>query len=185
MKKEELKKKLQHKSKNEPKIDWNFQKEKWLSHISNLYYEIDLWTTEFQEEGIFKITKTQKKITEEEIGEYDIETLSISTDDNTLILDPVGTLLIGAWGRINLTSNKGKRIFLLLPIGYKNMRDHVNIKVEIITNPSEEKAIEDKKQENEESFSYPNLEWYLLNEQDFSYIKIVNEVFYDILGELL
>ncbi|MFZ1462258.1 MAG: hypothetical protein WAU38_15795, partial [Ignavibacteria bacterium] len=90
--------------KEEKKVDWQSRKIKWLSSVENLYETVDnIIVKNFKESG-FKITANKEKIRlyEEYIGSYEIDNYIIEANNILIKFFPVGTIIIGAFGRVNM-----------------------------------------------------------------------------------
>lgn len=90
--------------KEEKKVDWQSRKIKWLSSVENLYETVDnIIVKNFKESG-FKVTANKEKIRlyEEYIGSYEIDNYIIEANNILIKFFPVGTIIIGAFGRVNM-----------------------------------------------------------------------------------
>lgn len=101
--KEKLKK-LQE-TKSEKKINWEEIKKEWINSVNKLYSDIRNWFSELESEGLLKILTSSITIFEEEIGTYSIDKMEIAVGNKDIILEPVGTNIIGADGRIDFYLN--------------------------------------------------------------------------------
>jgi len=94
------------------KIDWDAEKNKWLEAVKNFYNDVESWVGELPN---LKIDYTSHAITEENIGRYEINKMTITMLNQKVTLEPIGTNLIGAYGRIDLKGKKGAVKFVLVP----------------------------------------------------------------------
>lgn len=100
---------LEDRKKNEPekevkKVDWENRKTKWLKSLENLYEIVDnIIVKSFKESG-FEVTTKKEKINlyEEYIGSYEIDNYIIEANSILIKFFPVGTIIIGAFGRVNM-----------------------------------------------------------------------------------
>jgi hypothetical protein len=90
--------------KKETKIDWEIRKEKWLNSITTLYEMIDtIIVKSFKELDFEVVTKKEMvRIFEEYIGYYEVENYIIKADNVTIKFFPVGTVVVNAFGRVNM-----------------------------------------------------------------------------------
>lgn len=100
---------LADRKKNEPKktekkVDWDKRKTRWLKSIDNLYNTVDsIILNNFQKAG-FKVTSKKEKVRifEEYIGAYNVDNYYVTADNIEIKFFPVGTIIIGAFGRVNM-----------------------------------------------------------------------------------
>lgn len=103
------------KNKSPPiKIDWDTQRSEWLQSLEQLYKSIELFLKQYTENKTIELSFGTKKIIEEYLGEYEAKTAQITIGSNRIKLDPIGTNLIGAKGRVDLTGPNGKIKFVLV-----------------------------------------------------------------------
>jgi hypothetical protein len=90
--------------KSEKKVDWEARKTQWLSSIENLYNTVDIIIVNNFKKAGFQVTNKKEKVRifEEYIGAYDVENYSITADNIEIKFFPVGTIVIGAFGRVNM-----------------------------------------------------------------------------------
>ncbi len=99
----EERKKQQSKS-EERKVDWELRKSKWIHSVNTLYSHVDnLIVKSFQDAGI-KVSKVKEKtnLHEDYIGSYEIDNYTITADDIKIKFFPMGTIILGAYGRVNM-----------------------------------------------------------------------------------
>lgn len=100
---------LEERYKNKPdnekkKVDWDARKNNWLVSVDNLYKTVDdIIIKSFREAG-FEVNAKREKIRlyEEYIGAYEIDNYIIQANNILIKLFPVGTIIIGAFGRVNM-----------------------------------------------------------------------------------
>lgn len=122
-------------------IDWGKKKDNWLEKLNKLYEDIESWLNDL-EQDVVSIEYVDKDINEEYIGMYTAKKMTLRIADEQVVLDPVGTLLIGAAGRVDMIGKNGKVKFVLVPASSKG----IQIKVTIKTEGEPEKAAEEDKQ---------------------------------------
>lgn len=123
-----LKKQRQDVQKNDA-IDWEKRKERWLSYASQFVQEVRQHLSEFSDD--LEVNEAAAFITEDHLGEYSAPKLLINLPNKELIeLQPVGTLLVGAWGRFDLKGLAGTVKFVLVPEDAIKPTVHVSINEE-------------------------------------------------------
>lgn len=136
--------KKEHKEEEEP-IDWEAQKLEWLKELDNLYSMISIWLQPLKAKDKVKFKFESIKLTEDDIGTYDAPKMVIELPDQKIALEPIGTMLIGAKGRVNMIGEKGNIPFLLVRKNYDwpKIRVIIHGEREFPTPPLEE---DDKKE---------------------------------------
>ncbi|MEK7433479.1 MAG: hypothetical protein AABZ74_10130 [Cyanobacteriota bacterium] len=94
--------------------DWEKTKKTWLNDLDTIYSSIKSWFSDLEKEKLLTYSEETKTIQEEHIGTYDVNILKIHTEINSIIFEPIGTLLIGAWGRIDFYSNNNPQDKMML-----------------------------------------------------------------------
>ncbi len=108
-------------------VDWNEQRDEWCTYLKKFYDMVDAFVADYVANQQMSIKRSKKKLNEENIGEYDVDVLSINIDSTTLTLTPIGTLLIGGKGRVDMTGPWGKVKFVLVPKGSSRPRTVVRL----------------------------------------------------------
>lgn len=94
-------------------VDWAARRSQWLSRLSEFYVLIDSYLADFVKAGEIKVEHSTVFINEEHIGRYSAESRIISLGNHKVNLLPVGTLLIGARGRVDMVGPAGTSKFIL------------------------------------------------------------------------
>ena len=99
--KEKLKQNIEFQEKD--KQTWNIRRQEWLEAIDELNLLIITWFNDYKKEGLIDFTTSQKLNSEEFIGAYEVTVLHlIFSNQKEIIIEPKGTLIIGAWGRFDM-----------------------------------------------------------------------------------
>jgi hypothetical protein len=106
-----------------PINDWAVRKQSWLTSVSKLYETVEQWLSELVNEGYIQITKENQTLSEAQIGEYQITKLGIELGSHAVILEPVGTRVHRAYGRIDFFL-RGKKLTGYMLILTKNAHDN-------------------------------------------------------------
>ncbi len=109
------------------KFDWAAELIEWINYLDKFYETIESYLKPYVDKGKVKISYSKKKIFEENIGEYEARAATISLGTNKLKLDPIGTMLIGAKGRIDMIGPNGKIRFVLVDSAISGPRVEVRI----------------------------------------------------------
>lgn len=117
-----------HGSKSEEKeINWEAQKNEWLELIDKFYQSLENWLSPYKNQGTVSYNYKDLQLTEEYIGTYNVKMMTVDFAGQKLTLEPIGTLLIGAKGRIDMEGVKGGVQFILADKNSKSMKVRVSI----------------------------------------------------------
>lgn len=83
-------------------IDWDAKRDLWLYRLNGLYTQINGYLKEFVEQQQIQITRYEMLLKEDYIGEYLAGFLKIEIGSSIVHLKPIGTLLIGGAGRVDM-----------------------------------------------------------------------------------
>ena len=171
---EELLKK--HESKSlEKDIDWQKQKQEWLDFIKKFYASVECWLTPFKNDGKLSFEYKKTQITEEYIGTYDVDIMVVDFAGQKLTLEPLGTLLIGTKGRIDMEGSRGRVQFILAD------KDSTGIKINVSI------SIDGKSKEDTNDRKEPNWTWKIVlrEPRKISYAEFTQDNFFDALMEVV
>lgn len=119
---------IENKSLQEPEIDWSAQLEEWLKYIDSLYDQVCESLREHIDTGAIKVEYTNIEISEENIGTYSTRAMSLAIGRKKVTFSPIGTLLIGTKGRVDMEGPYGTVKFILADKAAIKPRIHVSIK---------------------------------------------------------
>ncbi|WP_047153736.1 hypothetical protein [Aneurinibacillus tyrosinisolvens] len=100
---------------SEGKDTFNYEedKQKWLQSVKGLYQDITAWLKPLTEKPNSNIDISFEKtvLNEEHIGDYEIDKMYIDIKGQRVVLEPIGTWIIGSRGRIDMVGTYGKVLF--------------------------------------------------------------------------
>jgi hypothetical protein len=168
LKKEEEKKK--------PPVDWNAKKKEWFQHLNKLYADIQEWLNDYIKNERIKLEFSDFDIYEETLGKYTVQELKIYIGNNLAQLTPIGTVLIGTKGRVDLSGPLGTIKLILTD------RDATkpNISFRMVLSDEEEKKYE----EVQKLVPKKKLDWVWKissNPPNIHYTELNEDTFYDCL----
>lgn len=112
--KDRLKQEIRSQEKSQ--IDWTKRKYDWIASVDELYGLVTNMFNDYKTEGLLEFKWTEKQISEEYIGSYAVKILHlVFANGREIIVEPMGTLIIGAWGRFDFYArgyNSGKYYIL-------------------------------------------------------------------------
>lgn len=165
-----------HESKSEEKeIDWQSQKDEWLEFIDQFYKTIEQWLSPYREQGTVSYSYKELQLTEEYIGTYTVKVMIVDFAGQKLTFEPIGTLLIGTKGRIDMEGVKGRVQFILADKDSKGMKVSVSI------------SIDGEKQEEKKKQKTPDWTWKIVlrESRKVSFVEFNEGNFFDALMEIV
>ena len=95
-------------------IEWDEIKRSWIKATTTLYDQVDAWLQSLIESGSVKSSRRTAQAGEDELGPYEIPSLTLQVGGKDVTFLPVGTLLLGALGRIEVSGPFGRAALLLM-----------------------------------------------------------------------
>ncbi len=96
------------------KIDWSTKLQEWHYYLKQLYEMIETFLKPYIENGKISIEYGKKVINEENIGEYEVMTAMMHFGTIQVKMNPIGTNLIEAKGRVDMSGPVGIVRFVLV-----------------------------------------------------------------------
>jgi len=96
-------------------IDWVTKKQDWVRVVKTLCGTIERWA---ERQG-WTVSSEEKTVEEQGLGRYTVPALLIHTPTTTVRIDPVGRNIIGAEGRVDITSFPTMNRMLLVRVDGK------------------------------------------------------------------
>lgn len=86
-------------------VDWRLRRDKWLTELDGVLRKIESWLLAG---GVSadEMKRFELEISEEALGRYSATGLSVCIGDAVVTFRPMGSVLIGACGRIDVTSDQ-------------------------------------------------------------------------------
>ena len=99
-------------------------------HVEEFYNSVcNEWLKDNIEKGLIKTSRQTIRIHEESLGFYEIDALNITIGDIVVNLRPIGTILIGTRGRIDISYRSRSGMFVLTGENIESPRAHIAIRV--------------------------------------------------------
>lgn len=95
-------------------IDWQAKKMVWLDFLEKFYKRVQGYLQKYIDDGQILLDYKTTRIVEEYIGEYEAKSAVLRIGKNQIRLEPIGTNLIGARGRVDMIGVNGKVKFVLV-----------------------------------------------------------------------
>jgi len=88
------------------------RKDVWLKRVSRLYADVRKWLADLERDGVLRFDLDKVALEEREIGQYDVEVLTLAIGKQQVAFCPKGTLIVGADGRIDIQGQRGVRTII-------------------------------------------------------------------------
>ena len=90
------------------KINWDQERDEWLDQLRELYGKIESLLRKYTSSGQIRLEYRSIRLNEENIGSYTAKQMVLRIGRQEVLLVPVGTLLIGFKGRVDIEGPAGK-----------------------------------------------------------------------------
>jgi hypothetical protein len=95
-------------------VDWDSERKEWLDSLDKLYKKIESLLHKYVSSGQIQLGFRSVELNEENIGSYPAKQMVLKIGPKSVVLEPIGTLLIGSKGRVDIIGPAGKAQFLLV-----------------------------------------------------------------------
>ena len=95
-------------------VDWDRRREQWLSELDSLFAKMVRHLKPYTNTNEIEIERTTTTLKEDYIGTYEVEMLTFKIGRDKVFATPIGTLLIGSRGRVDLSGPKSTLRIVLL-----------------------------------------------------------------------
>lgn len=89
-------------------------KQRWLDSLRDLEMQVRGWLAEYNDDGI-EVQTEDILLNEDAVGTYKASQIKIRVGSHTVKLKPIGTFLIGAYGRVDMEGPRGISRLTLVP----------------------------------------------------------------------
>ena len=162
------------------RIDWNEKKQWFIKQVDEFYNIIDEYLEPYKDK--IEIKDCEITIYEEKLGSYKVKKRVLSIKNTIVEFVPIGTILIGAWGRIDMEGPNGKVKFVLVP----EFSDAPKIETAILVTDEDRKKWEEKQQkENEERMKAPKVWKVATPLPNIKYLDLNEDIFFDKIMEVI
>lgn len=102
--------------KDEDAVDWNERKDWWQRRVSALLESVERWITPLVKSNTVSFSRESVSINEEMLGLYTAETGTIKLGKEKLHFQPVGSVILGGFGRVDVDGPNGTVMLILLSL---------------------------------------------------------------------
>lgn len=110
-------------------VDWKKERDEWLSHLERLYKKMESLLAKYISAGQIQIEFKAIGLNEEGIGSYNAKQMILRIGRQKVYLNPIGTLLVGAKGRVDVVGPAGKAQLLLVDEKASSARSLIKVTV--------------------------------------------------------
>lgn len=105
------------------------QLREWLDHLDDLYTQIRGFLNDYVDSGAASVSSRDIQLNEEFIGPYMAPELILAIGSSKVTFTPVGTMLIGAKGRVDVQGPLGKARLVLIGKSVTSARQLIKVTV--------------------------------------------------------
>lgn len=117
-------------SEDTAQVDWEQRKKAWIEALDRLYQNVESWLDDFQQSGGLSFEYGDKFLIEEHIGRYHCKTMKIKIAADEVLLNPIGTIIIGSRGRVDLEGKNGTAKLVFVPEDASGPKIKVSVSVD-------------------------------------------------------
>jgi hypothetical protein len=118
----------------EKPVDWQAEKNAWLHQLDLLYAEVTGYLKPYEGSGV-TVERRPIELSEDYIGRYSADAMDIIIGSKTITLEPVGTLLVGSKGRVEVAGPLARAQLLLLDSRVKSTSELIHISISVNSGP--------------------------------------------------
>ena len=111
-------------------VDWKKIKKDWIKDIHVFYNFVNELLVRYIESGKVSIKYTTCVVHEERLGSYNAKNLILTLGQQQVNFTPIGRLIFGAQGRIDMEGTSGKVKFIFTENNYKDEAITISIPTE-------------------------------------------------------
>ena len=95
-------------------VDWDGERKQWLDYLDKLYKRVESLLHKYISSGQIQLGYRTVELNEENIGSYAAKQMVLKIGPKSVVLEPIGTLLLGSKGRVDIVGPAGKAQLLLV-----------------------------------------------------------------------
>jgi hypothetical protein len=110
-------------------INWDRERDEWLAQLGRLYSQIESFLEKYVSSGQIRYEFRPIDLNEENIGSYVAKQMLLRIGRQEVDLVPIGTLLIGSKGRVDVKGPAGRAQMLLVDRKVSDPRSLIRVTV--------------------------------------------------------
>jgi len=112
-------------------VNWAKERDQWIQGLASLYRQVESFLHDYVERGEIQLKYEQVILSEEHLGSYKVRQMVVIIGHNEVQLQPVGRLILGARGRIDLVGVAGRAQFLLVDARALSTQSLIDVRVSV------------------------------------------------------
>jgi hypothetical protein len=112
-------------------VNWEKERDEWLAHLDRLYSKVESLLGKYVSSGQIRYEYRPIDLNEENIGSYAAKQMVLRIGRQEVDLVPIGTLLIGSKGRVDVNGPAGRAQILLVDSKVSDPRALVHVTVSV------------------------------------------------------
>lgn len=108
-------------------VDWDKMRTDWEETLIELFAKMEGYLQEYIDSGRISVTREKTKVSEEHLGLYEVDKLTFHIGNERVVAKPIGRLMIGAQGRVDLIGPRGVLRIVVLEEGGPFLRTRIEI----------------------------------------------------------
>lgn len=158
-------------------VDWEKRKTWWLGKISDLYKQVEEWFAPLVPE-VVHLERGTMDVYEERLGSYQAAYLNLNLYYEVVKLIPIGTIIIGGLGRVDLIGEEGS---INIVLEHKGHRPQIKFYI------GKEEIAKSKEEPKPTAYDQMETEWIVPTEtrRPKKYKVLTKEVFFDSLKKVM
>ena len=134
--------------KSADEIDWPTQRDAWLDELEKLHSDMENYLKKYLKAGSITVQRDEITVTEPTADSYVAKQLTFYIGTEKVVARPIGTLVVGTYGRVDLIGRTGSIKIVLLEKGGPALNIKTSISGQTVETNSKSllhKSIVDKK----------------------------------------
>ncbi|MDR6509703.1 hypothetical protein J2792_000543 [Novosphingobium capsulatum] len=114
-------------------FDADRQLQEWRDLLADLYRDVHRYMAAYVNQGSAKITFKEIELNEDFSGPYKVHQLNLQITNSVVTFKPIGTMLIGTKGRVDVQGPRGMVRLMLVGKHIRSARDLIKITTAVVT----------------------------------------------------
>ena len=112
------------------------QVQEWQNHLDSLYTSVKGFMAPFMSKGSARLDFKEIQLVEDFSGPYSVRQMSLIIGVSTVVFKPIGTMLIGSKGRVDVQGPRGSARLGLVNSKLRNARQMIRVTVKVSGSPA-------------------------------------------------
>ncbi len=158
------------------KFDPEKEISEWRDYLDQLYRTIEGFVSPYGSDGAVQFVRAPISIMEEALGTYQVNSAKLLVGNAKYIFNPIGTMLIGSKGRVDLIGPSGRAMLALV------RGDSPRISVKVTIDDGSKQVVTDSESRDEALAKLEPWEWKIVsNRPPYKYTELSVDKFLNLL----